>query len=176
MSAEQDHGHPPATSTVDADECCVAPSMATPLAGPSTGVGVVTYRVEELDCATEENDLRAVLTPLPGVRSLEFDLVGRRVRVRHELGSPAPIEAGQNLIRETYLSVAFDAGAAWNDTVFVVTYDEHLARGFDRGHPGDGRRGCRAEKDNRREHPWQAEAREPSRRERAQKPAARLRA
>ena len=38
---------------------------------------------------------------------------------------PAPIEAGQNLIRETYLSVAFDAGAAWNDTVFVVTYDEH---------------------------------------------------
>ena len=67
--------------------------MAAPLAGPSTGVGVVTYRVEELDCATEENDLRAVLTPLPGVRSLEFDLVGRRVRVRHELASPAPIEA-----------------------------------------------------------------------------------
>ncbi len=93
MSAEQDHGHPPATSTVDADKCCVAPSMATPFAGPSTGVGVVTYRVEELDCATEENDLRAVLTPLPGVRSLEFDLVGRRVRVRHELASPAPIEA-----------------------------------------------------------------------------------
>ena len=38
---------------------------------------------------------------------------------------PAPIEAGQNLIRETYLSVAFDAGVAWDDTVFVVTYDEH---------------------------------------------------
>ena len=93
MSAEHDHGHPPATSTVDGDECCVAPSMAAPLAGPSTGVGVVTYRVEELDCATEENDLRAVLTPLPGVRSLEFDLVGRRVRVRHELASPEPIEA-----------------------------------------------------------------------------------
>ena len=93
MSAEQDHGHPPATSTVDADKCCVAPSIATPFAGPSTGVGVVTYRVEELDCATEENDLRAVLTPLPGVRSLEFDLVGRRVRVRHELASPEPIEA-----------------------------------------------------------------------------------
>jgi len=93
VSAEQDHGHPPATSTVDADKCCVAPSIATPFAGPSTGVGVVTYRVEELDCATEENDLRAVLTPLPGVRSLEFDLVGRRVRVRHELASPEPIEA-----------------------------------------------------------------------------------
>ena len=54
----------------------------------------------------------------------------------------------------------------------VVTDDEHLARGFDRGRPGDVRRGCRAEKDNRREQPWRAEAREPSRRERAQKPAA----
>ena len=67
--------------------------MATPLSGPSTGVGVITYRVEELDCATEENDLRAALAPLPGVLSLEFDLVGRRVRVRHEMASPDPIEA-----------------------------------------------------------------------------------
>ena len=76
------------------DECCVAPTMATTtLSGPSAGVGVVTFRVEELDCATEENDLRAVLTPLPGVRSLEFDLVGRRVRVRHNLESSEPIEA-----------------------------------------------------------------------------------
>jgi len=67
--------------------------MAAPLSGSSSGVGIVTYRVEELDCATEENDLRAVLTRLAGVRSLEFDLVGRRVRVRHDLASPAPIEA-----------------------------------------------------------------------------------
>ena len=62
-------------------------------AGPSSGAGVVTFRVEELDCASEENDLRAALTPLAGVRSLEFDLVGRRVRVRHDLPSSATIEA-----------------------------------------------------------------------------------
>lgn len=55
--------------------------------------GLITYRVEELDCATEENDLRGVLKPLAGVRSLEFDLVARRVRVRHDLVDPAPIEA-----------------------------------------------------------------------------------
>ena len=63
------------------------------IAGPSSGAGVVTFRVEELDCASEENDLRAALTPLAGVRSLEFDLVGRRVRVRHDLPSSATIEA-----------------------------------------------------------------------------------
>ena len=73
--------------------------MAAPLSGSSSGVGIVTYRVEELDCATEENDLRAVLTPLAGVRSLEFDLVRRRVRVRHDLASPAPIEGWSSLIQ-----------------------------------------------------------------------------
>ncbi len=77
----------------DTDGCCGAPTMAAPLTGPVAAFGVVTYRVEELDCATEENDLRAVLSPLSGVRSLEFDLVGRRVRVRHDLESPDPIEA-----------------------------------------------------------------------------------
>ncbi|MBI5088365.1 MAG: heavy metal translocating P-type ATPase [Actinobacteria bacterium] len=82
--------------------------MAAPLSGPSSGVGVVTYRVEELDCATEENDLRAVLTPLTGVRSLEFDLVGRRVRVRHDLESPAPIEAA---IRQLGMRPSVVAGA-----------------------------------------------------------------
>ena len=95
-------------SPVEADDCCVAPSMAAPLSGPSSGVGVVTYRVEELDCATEENDLRAVLTPLTGVRSLEFDLVGRRVRVRHDLTSPAPIEAA---IRELGMRPSVVVGA-----------------------------------------------------------------
>jgi len=95
-------------SPVEADDCCVAPSMAAPLSGPSSGVGVVTYRVEELDCATEENDLRAVLTPLTGVRSLEFDLVGRRVRVRHDLESPAPIEAA---IRQLGMRPSVVAGA-----------------------------------------------------------------
>jgi len=82
--------------------------MAAPLSGPSSGVGVVTYRVEELDCATEENDLRAVLTPLTGVRSLLFDLVGRRVRVRHDLTSPAPIEAA---IRELGMRPTVVVGA-----------------------------------------------------------------
>ena len=50
--------------------------------------GVVTFRVEELDCATEENELRDALGALAGVRSMSFDLVARRVTVAHELESP----------------------------------------------------------------------------------------
>ena len=95
MSADHDHAQIPMADAA-LDDCCVAPSMATPLSGSSAGssaAGTVTYRVEELDCATEENDLRAALKPLAGVQSLEFDLVARRVRVRHDLASPEPIEA-----------------------------------------------------------------------------------
>jgi Zn2+/Cd2+-exporting ATPase len=54
---------------------------------------VSTFRVEELDCATEEGELRTMLAGLPGVRTLEFDLVARRVSVRHDLDTNAPIEA-----------------------------------------------------------------------------------
>jgi Zn2+/Cd2+-exporting ATPase len=54
---------------------------------------VSVFRVEELDCATEENELREVLTPINGVRGLEFDLVARHVRVRHDLSTPETISA-----------------------------------------------------------------------------------
>ncbi len=56
-------------------------------------VSTSVFRVEELDCATEENELREVLTPLAGVRGLEFDLVARHVRVRHVLDLPDSIAA-----------------------------------------------------------------------------------
>jgi Zn2+/Cd2+-exporting ATPase len=51
------------------------------------------FRVEELDCATEENDLRAALGGMDEVSGLEFDLVARRVTVRHSFGSPTQIES-----------------------------------------------------------------------------------
>ena len=85
-------------ATVADDACCAAPTLVVPpsTAGPGAvqrAGSVSVFRVEELDCATEENDLRRVLTPLPGVRWLEFDLVARRVRVTHDMGSATPIEA-----------------------------------------------------------------------------------
>ncbi len=63
------------------------------MAADLRGATVSMFRVEELDCATEENDLREALTPLEGVRRLEFDLVARRVSVTHTLESPASIDA-----------------------------------------------------------------------------------
>ena len=51
------------------------------------------FRVEELDCATEENELREALGSLADVSSLEFDLVARRVTVTHRFDSPSPLES-----------------------------------------------------------------------------------
>ena len=75
------------------EECC-APGPGSPVATMARAGGTVsTFRVAELDCAVEENELRATLTALEGVRSLEFDLLARRVRVRHDLPAPTTIEA-----------------------------------------------------------------------------------
>ena len=60
---------------------------------PSASLTSTTFRVEELDCATEENELRGVLLPLDGVRSLEFDLVARHVTIKHSLPTPEPLSA-----------------------------------------------------------------------------------
>ncbi len=46
-----------------------------------------TFRVEELDCATEENELRDILGSLDRVHGLRFNLVARRVTVDHSFDS-----------------------------------------------------------------------------------------
>ena len=45
------------------------------------------FRVDELDCATEEHDLQEALSRVNGVTGLSFDLVARRVTIDHELGA-----------------------------------------------------------------------------------------
>jgi Zn2+/Cd2+-exporting ATPase len=57
------------------------------------GLRSTTFRVEELDCATEENELRSALLPLDGVRSLEFDLVARHVTIKHSLATTETLGA-----------------------------------------------------------------------------------
>ena len=88
MVAEPGRSVSPAATT---DDCC---ATSLPPAGPVTGAagrGLSTFRVEELDCATEEKELREALGGLAGVRTLSFDLVARRVTVAHDLDSTEPI-------------------------------------------------------------------------------------
>ncbi|WP_259373263.1 heavy metal translocating P-type ATPase [Azohydromonas caseinilytica] len=61
-------------------------------AGPSPK-GQATYLIEKMDCPTEEALLRKALQGMPGVSSLQFDLMSRTLTVSHELPDEAPITA-----------------------------------------------------------------------------------
>jgi Cd2+/Zn2+-exporting ATPase len=76
------------------DDCCAAPAAVVRApAAVGRGRSTVTFRVEELDCATEENELRDALGGLAWVTGLEFDLVARRVSVHHDLAAVDQLEA-----------------------------------------------------------------------------------
>ncbi|MFZ3141272.1 heavy metal translocating P-type ATPase [Polaromonas sp.] len=69
-------------------------SRPQPLAPVSTKpVGErVTYRIENMDCPTEEALIRARLGKEPGVTALDFNLMQRVLGVQHTLPSTEPIE------------------------------------------------------------------------------------
>ena len=50
------------------------------------------YRIENMDCPTEEALIRSKLGELPGVVGLDFNLMQRTLAVRHELLSLSPVE------------------------------------------------------------------------------------
>ncbi|OZA98154.1 MAG: hypothetical protein B7X52_01125 [Thiotrichales bacterium 34-46-19] len=75
---QHDHGHVHATE--------VLPLHA---GGPD----VLVLLIEKMDCPTEESLIRKKLGGMKGVDSLDFNLMQRRLTVRHQLADPAPIIA-----------------------------------------------------------------------------------
>jgi Cd2+/Zn2+-exporting ATPase len=55
-------------------------------------VSQTKYRIEAMDCPTEEALIRGKLGAMPGVSRLDFNLVQRVLTVEHGLDSPTPIE------------------------------------------------------------------------------------
>ena len=70
-------------------EPIIQPTAPAPLA---TGSAQAVYRIENMDCPTEEALIRSKLAGLAGVASLEFNLMQRTLAVRHELPSLSPVE------------------------------------------------------------------------------------
>ena len=99
FEAEVQGAHDP-TSTSQGSKT-TAPSH-----GPiTTEADRVVYRIENMDCPTEEALIRDKLGHLPGVSDLEFNLVQRRLTVRHTLPSPDSVEKalvaiGMKAVRE----------------------------------------------------------------------------
>ncbi|WP_053507489.1 heavy metal translocating P-type ATPase [Salmonella enterica] len=69
-------------------EPIIQPTAPAPLA---TGSAQAVYRIENMDCPTEEALIRSKLAGLAGVAGLEFNLMQRTLTVRHELPSLSPV-------------------------------------------------------------------------------------
>ena len=73
--------------------CSAVPiSQPTALAQLTAESAQVVYRIENMDCPTEEALIRSKLGELPGVVGLDFNLMQRTLAVRHELPSLSSVE------------------------------------------------------------------------------------
>ena len=67
-------------------------------AAPAAGTGQQSvYRIENMDCPTEEGLIREKLQHMAGVKDLEFNLMQRKLTVTHSL-PPAEVEAALHAI------------------------------------------------------------------------------
>jgi Cd2+/Zn2+-exporting ATPase len=88
------HGHNHSHAQADAaDACCGATSFAPPAPPLSrdalpADAEMARYRIEAMDCPTEETLIRNKLGNMAGVAALEFNLMQRVLTVHHTLASP----------------------------------------------------------------------------------------
>lgn len=77
------------------DSCCsskaAAPSLIKLSETPTAGARLSSFRIEAMDCPTEQTLIQNKLGKLSGVQQLEFNLINRVLGVTHDLPSTAPI-------------------------------------------------------------------------------------
>lgn len=73
---------PPTAETDDAAAAMIVP-----------GAGRARFRIDKMDCPTEERLIRGRLEPMPGVERLDFNLLSRELTVHYRLPDPTAIEA-----------------------------------------------------------------------------------
>jgi Cd2+/Zn2+-exporting ATPase len=79
------------------DGCCAAGGGRGPLPAPSPKDARQTrYRIDKMDCPTEERLIRKRLEPMDGIVRLDFDLLARELTVHHRLDDTQPIVTALN--------------------------------------------------------------------------------
>ncbi|MDR9750828.1 heavy metal translocating P-type ATPase [Pseudomonas sp. SZMC_28357] len=77
------------------DTCCGstanAPSLVKLSEAPTEGARLSSFRIEAMDCPTEQTLIQNKLGKLAGVQQLEFNLINRVLGVTHDLPNTAPI-------------------------------------------------------------------------------------
>jgi Cd2+/Zn2+-exporting ATPase len=96
---DHDHDHGPKKLTPVHDHghggsCCSgapAPALVQLSEALTAGSRLSTFRIEAMDCPTEQTLIQNKLGKLVGVQQLEFNLINRILGVTHDLPSTAPI-------------------------------------------------------------------------------------
>lgn len=77
------------------DSCCsskaAAPSLIKLSEAPTANARLSSFRIDAMDCPTEQTLIQNKLGKLAGVQQLEFNLINRVLGVTHDLPSTAPI-------------------------------------------------------------------------------------
>ncbi|APC17059.1 ATPase P [Pseudomonas frederiksbergensis] len=99
--ADHDHSHGPKLQPVQKHDhashggsCCsstAAPSLIKLSETPTDGARLSRFRIDAMDCPTEQTLIQNKLGKLAGVQQLEFNLINRVLGVTHDLPSTAPI-------------------------------------------------------------------------------------
>ncbi|MFL1478025.1 heavy metal translocating P-type ATPase [Pseudomonas grimontii] len=96
---DHDHDHGPKKLTPVHDHghggsCCsgaLASALVQLSEASTAGSRLSTFRIEAMDCPTEQTLIQNKLGKLAGVQQLEFNLINRILGVTHDLPSTAPI-------------------------------------------------------------------------------------
>jgi Cd2+/Zn2+-exporting ATPase len=87
-----EHGH---QHDHEHESTCCAPDLTpTPkrVEAPPSGTQAVRWRIQQMDCPTEESLIRRKLGDVPGVDRLDFNLLARELVAHHRLADVAPLE------------------------------------------------------------------------------------
>jgi Cd2+/Zn2+-exporting ATPase len=91
------HAHDHKHEHTQADHCCAgkaaAPSTVQFASGNDQDARLSQFRIEAMDCPTEQTLIQNKLAKLAGVQQLDFNLINRVLGVRHSLPDTQAIEA-----------------------------------------------------------------------------------
>jgi Cd2+/Zn2+-exporting ATPase len=96
VTENRDHAShsPEHSAATHAHSCCsakAAPEVVSFTETPATGARLSRFRIEAMDCPTEQTLIQNRLGKLAGVQKLEFNLINRLLGVWHDLPSTDPI-------------------------------------------------------------------------------------
>jgi Cd2+/Zn2+-exporting ATPase len=75
---------------------------------PEARAGEVLWRIQAMDCASEENEIRQALSGVSGIAELRFQLASRTLAIRAE---PAALSQAETILRRlSYPPQVLEAG------------------------------------------------------------------